>query len=189
MHGRRLTWLGMLSGAIVTASLAIDAQAPAARQGTWTPPRTAWGDPDLQGVWIYATMTPLERPRELAEKDVLTSAEEAAYARQILERQKVTNNTAGPDWWDPVRLANGRTSLILDPPNGRVPPLTPEAQKHETALAQARRERGPLDWVDDLSLSVRCLLFPTAGPPMLPGRTTTTSSSSRPASTSRSSTR
>jgi hypothetical protein len=58
----------------------------------WSPPRTSWGDPDLQGIWNYATMTPLERPRELAAKAILTEQEAAAYERQILDRQAVTNN-------------------------------------------------------------------------------------------------
>ena len=168
MRGRLLTSLGLLSLAIVVASLALHAQTPVASQRKWTPPRTAWGDPDLQGVWDYATMTPLERPREVAEKDVLTDEEAAAYERQFLERQKGGFNTAGPDWWDRVHLANKRTSLIVDPPNGRIPPLTPEAQKRAAALAEARRERGPADSVEDLGLGVRCLQFPTAGPPMLP---------------------
>ena len=50
----------------------------------WTPPRTPWGDPDLQGIWTYATMTPLERPRDLASKPVLTADEAAAYERRPL---------------------------------------------------------------------------------------------------------
>src|SRR5215467_130027 len=97
------------------------------------PPRlpvTPWGDPSFEGVWNYATMTPLERPRELADKAQLTGQEAAAYEKQILDRQSVTNNTAGPDWWDPGtrHLVDRRTSLIVDPPNGRLPPLTPSAQ-------------------------------------------------------------
>ena len=81
----------------------------------WTLPRTAWGDPDLSGTWNYATMTPLERPQGLAGKSVFTDEEAAAFERQTIERQSVTNNTAGPDWWDPGtrHLMNRRTSLIL----------------------------------------------------------------------------
>src|SRR5438045_9653171 len=72
-----------------------------AAQRAWTPPRTPWGDPDFQGIWTYATMTPLERPREFAEKAVLTAEEAAVYERQTDERQRTTNNTAGVDWWEP----------------------------------------------------------------------------------------
>ena len=99
----------------------------------------------------------------------MTAKEAAEYERQTFARQRAGIQTAGPDWWDSIHLANGRTSLIVDPPNGKVPPLTPEAQQRDTAHAQARRQRGSLDWIDDLSLSVRCLLWPQAGPPMLPG--------------------
>jgi len=152
--------LGWLAGLIVVTTA-----------GAWTPPRTAWGDPDLQGIWNYATMTPLERSRELGEKAVFTADEAAAFERQVLDRQAVTNNTAGPDWWDPGtrHLTNQRTSLVDDPPDGRLPPLTPEAQARATARAQARRERGIADGPEDLGLNERCLQWSTAGPPMLPG--------------------
>jgi hypothetical protein len=139
--------------------------------GTWTPPRTVWGDPDFGGIWNYATMTPLERPRELAAKAVLSVEEAASFERQTLDRQSTTNNTAGPDWWDPGtrRLADRRSSLIVDPQNGRMPPLTSDAQQRAAARAQALRERGPADGPEDLGLNVRCLAWSTAGPPMLPG--------------------
>ena len=169
MRGRLLTLFGILSPAIMVASVAMHAQTSAAIQRKSTPPRTAWGDPDLRGVWDYATMTPLERARELAEKASFTEDEAAAYERQVLERQKTGLNTGGPDWWDQVHLANRRTSLIVAPPNGRIPPLTPEAQKRAAALAHARGERGPADSIEDLGLGVRCLQWANAGPPMLPG--------------------
>ena len=56
---------------------------------------------DFSGVWNYATMTPLERPREFADARALTAEEADAYERRTIERQANTNNTAGPDWWDP----------------------------------------------------------------------------------------
>jgi hypothetical protein len=152
--------------AIAIASLAVHT----GRAQTWTSPRTPWGDPDLQGVWNYATMTPLERPRDFADKDVLTADETAAFEQRTNERQAATNNTAGPDWWDPGtrRLTNHRTALIVDPANGRLPPLTPEAQKRAAERTQASRERSA-DGPEDFALNVRCLLWSTAGPPMLPG--------------------
>jgi len=130
-----------------------------------------WGDPSFEGVWNYATMTPLERPRDLAGKPVLTPAEAADYERQTIERQSATNNTAGPDWWDPGTrfLVNGRTSLIVDPADGRVPPQTAAAQARAAARVQARRARGPADGPEDRALNERCLNWSVAGPPMLPG--------------------
>jgi hypothetical protein len=126
---------------------------------------------DLDGLWNYATMTPLERPRDLAAKAALTPAEAAEYERLTLERQTATNNTAGPDWWDPGTrfLTNGRTSLIVDPADGRMPQQTSEAQQRAAARTQARRARGPADGPEDRALNERCLNWTVAGPPMLPG--------------------
>jgi hypothetical protein len=139
--------------ALVTTSLAIHAQHPASG--------------NLEGIWNYATMTPLERPRDLAGKATLTAAESADYERATIERQSATNNTAGPDWWDPGTrfLTNGRTSLIVDPPDGRVPAPTEEARQR----AQGRRARGSADGPEDRALNERCLNWSVAGPPMLPG--------------------
>jgi hypothetical protein len=116
-------------------------------------------------------MTPLERPRDLAAKPSLTPTEAAEYERLTLERQTATNNTAGPDWWDPGTrfLINGRTSLIVDPADGRIPALTSEAQQRAAARTQARRTRGPADGPEDRALNERCLNWTVAGPPMLPG--------------------
>jgi hypothetical protein len=133
--------------------------------------RTPWGDPDIQAVWIYATMTPLERPRELSGTGILTNEQAEKYEDEINARRAVTNNTAGPDWWDigTRTLMNRRSSLIVDPPSGRIPPMTPEAQRRADERAQARRARGPADSPEDLGLNERCILWATAGPPMLPG--------------------
>ena len=157
MARRALTSWSLMAMAIATGSLAIHAQHPAVG--------------GLDGIWTYATMTPLERPRDLAAKPSLTAAEAADYERQTLERQSATNNTAGPDWWDPGTrfLTNGRTSLIVDPPDGRVPAFTAEAQPRVTARAEARRTRGSADGPEDRALNERCLNWSVAGPPMLPG--------------------
>jgi hypothetical protein len=155
-----------IAAAAFAATLAGHSQ-PAA----WKTPRTPWGDPDFQGIWTYATMTPLERPREFGAKAVLTQAEAAEYERQVIARQSVTNNTAGPDWWDPgtQRLIDRRTSLIVDPEDGRLPPPTEEATRRAAARAQIRPRGGLADGPEDLGLNVRCLVWATAGPPMLPG--------------------
>jgi hypothetical protein len=133
--------------------------------------RTKWGAPDLEGLWRYSTMTPLERPREFAAKEMLSEEEAAAFEQQTLARQRTSSATAGPDWWDPDNrhLTDRRTSLIVDPPTGRIPALTTEAQARAAARVQARREHGPVDDPEDLPLNTRCLQFSTAGPPMLPG--------------------
>jgi hypothetical protein len=140
-----------------------------AHAAPWTPPRTPWGDPDLQGIWTYATMTPLERARDQT-KAVLTEQEAADFEKQTNDRQAVGNNTAGPDWWDPGtrRLVDRRTSLIVDPP-GRLPPTTDEAKARAAARAQARPRGGLSDGPEDLGLNVRCIQWATAGPPLLPG--------------------
>ena len=151
--------------------------APAAK--SWTLPRTPDGQPDLQGIWSNATLTPLERPRELAGKQFFTEKEAAEYEKKILEhndadRRDTQNAEAdialayNQFWYDrgtkivPTR----RTSLIIDPPDGRIPPLTPEAQKREAARAEAARGRGPADSWEDRNLAERCL---TRGAPKLPG--------------------
>ena len=72
MRDRLLTLIGILSPAIMVASVALHAQTAPVSQRAGTPPRTAWGDPDLRGIWYYATMTPLERARELAGKATFT---------------------------------------------------------------------------------------------------------------------
>jgi hypothetical protein len=133
--------------------------------------QTRTGSRDFSGVWNYATMTPLERPQQFAEREALTPEEADRYERQTIERQANTNNTAGPDWWDPGtrRLTDRRTSLIVDPANGRLPPLTSEAQRRAAERAQARRQRPLPDSVEDLELNVRCIQWAIAGPPMTPG--------------------
>ena len=158
----------------VAAVLSIEtsqAQRAASTPRPWTPPHTEWGAPDLQGVWNFATLTPLERPREFADKAVLTAEEATEYERTTDRRQREANSTAGPDWWDPAGrfLIDRRTSLIVDPSDGRLPPTTPEAQAKAARNTQLRKQRGELDGPEDLGLNVRCIMWATAGPPMLPG--------------------
>jgi hypothetical protein len=137
----------------------------------WTPPRTPWGDPDLQGIWNFATLTPLERPKELSDKEVLTDAEAAEFEKQTLRQRYATLSTGDREWWDPGSkvMNTRRTSLIVDPRDGRVPALTAEARKRASARADARRARGPADSWEDRSLQERCIWFGSAGPPIVPG--------------------
>ena len=151
------------------ARTAAPAAGPAAPVKPWTPPRTSWGDPDLDGVWNYATMTPFERGRDMAGKELLTPEEAALFVQDTIARRATGNQTAGPDWWDPGTsvMNDRRTSLVVDPPDGRVPPLTPEAQKRQAA--RGRGSRTSPEAPEDLALNERCILFPSAGPPMMPG--------------------
>ena len=175
MHHR----LGYVSLTVAGVSLAVAtaiAQAPAPR----SVPRTPWGDPDLQGLWTNATVTPFERPANLSGKAVLTQEEAAEFERQTNQARDADNRGGGTEadlgraynqfWFERGTKVVGtrRTSLVTDPPDGRVPALTPAAQSRADARAEARR-RSPADGPEDRSLVERCILWPTAGPPMVPG--------------------
>ena len=141
--------------------------ATAAEAKGWTVPRTADGQPDLQGTWDYRTLTPLERPREYAGKEFLTDAEIADLERRAAEREDGrppgdarTLPSVHPPWWlDYGRKVVGtrRSSLIIDPPDGRVPALTADAQKREAARRAATRGRGPSDGPEDRTLWEQCV--------------------------------
>ena len=177
-EGSRLNVKGYVSFfllAIVAASIGMDAQTagrqPVAstRPGT-TVPKTPWGDPDLQGVWNYGTMTPLERPAQWAGKEVLTQAEAEAYEKQTVSRRGDNDAvTAGPDWWELQNnvLKNRRTSLIVDPPDGRIPATTSEYQAR-TATGRGRGRGGTITDPENLALQDRCIAWPAASPPYQP---------------------
>ena len=144
-----------------------------------TPLRMPDGQPDLQGIWTNATLTPLERPRELAGKEFFTEKEAADYEKQVRERTNGDRRDSDAEadlavgyndaWWDRGTrvVATRRTSIIVDPRDGRMPPLTPEAQRRADARLEARRLR-PADGPEDRSLADRCIVRGNAGPPMLP---------------------
>ena len=136
----------------------------------WTPPLPAWGAPDLQGVWDYRTMTPLQRPREFADQSVFTDEQAAAYQARTLEQQADYDRSPSvhAKWWldyGKELTDDNRTSLIVDPPTGRIPPTTEEARERSAARA-ARRRAHPADAAEYRSNSERCLTF---GTPRLPG--------------------
>jgi len=149
------------------------AKAAAAAAANWTPPRTAWGDPDLQGYWLTATYTPLQRPPELAGKAFYTEEEAlAAFKKAVESDAEVDPRTVHYDWkeygmdaWQSPVRPNRRTSLIFDPENGRLPALTPEAQKRQTDGRAAARARNPQVGVQTLNnWYTRCITGNNAGP-------------------------
>jgi hypothetical protein len=141
----------------------------------WTMPRMADGHPDLQGVWTTSTLTPLERPAEFGDKAFLTAAEAAEYEKRMAEYEKHELGSKGRDgdlvpyndfWTERNNKVVGsrRTSLIVDPPDGKIPRLTQEAKRNMEARAKYLKEH-PLDGPEDLDLSMRCI---TRGLPQLP---------------------
>ena len=150
-------------------------------------PRTPSGQPDLQGVWDFRTITPMERPEALSDKPFLT-AEEAAEIENIRALQDEGRDDEVPAdivgnyntfWFDRGTsvIDTMRTSLVVDPPEGRIPALTPAAERARVAMSEARKDTGPHEptpggWVDDLGsngLQVRCVTGFNSGPPMTPG--------------------
>ena len=151
----------------------------------WTPARTPWGDPDLQGIWNDATSTPLQRPSARAGKDVLSDEEANEFQQELAFDLTRDRRDGGPEvdvnrayndhWMDARRLkitADRRTSLIVDPADGRIPPLvplSPERQKARAARADAnaRFNAGMPYSPEEMSLPVRCIIR-TDSPPYLP---------------------
>ena len=177
----------MRDAATAYASLAlgqVDADAPAST----TPPRTSWGTPDLSGVWDFRTLTPLERPEAVGDQAVLTAEDAAAFRARALEARDADRRDGGAGrdverayndfWWDygDTLTTDLRTSLIVDPPDGRIPARSAGVDEADRARRAARRrpvrERvvigSPAHGPEDLGLSERCMLGFNAGPPMLP---------------------
>jgi hypothetical protein len=135
------------------------------------------GRPDFDGVWNSATVTPLERPVELRDKAFFTPAEAAEWERRAAQRNEepppdVAAKQRGTGTYNTFYREFGtrtvrtlRTSIVTDPPDGRIPPLTAEAAEiRRQRLERLKRFAHP----EDLGLQDRCLAFSTAGPPMLP---------------------
>lgn len=137
-------------------------------------PKTPWGHPDLQGFWTNTTTTPLERPTDLKDKATLTAAERAAadaQARQNADRPPPPGNTgAYNDVWFERGRRSEQTSLIIDPPSGRLPPLTPRGQARKKELDDNRAEDGgrPPDSYEDFDVYDRCISRGLPGA-MMPG--------------------
>lgn len=145
----------------------------------WTAPRTPDGQPDLQGIWSNASLTPFERPRDLGTKSFFTQAEAAAYLKTLAPGLDRDRRAATPEedvgmayneaWFERGSRLSGnlRTSVVIDPPDGRIPALSVDARR--AAATRAEIQRRPAESARDFTANVRCLLWGTAGPPMLPG--------------------
>ena len=157
-------------------------------------PRTADGHPDMDGTWTNVTITPLERPKEFANKEFFTPAEALVYEKETRtkrnrdQRQRGTvadvTNAYNDFWWDSGTkvVKTLRTSMVIDPPDGRIPALTPERLKQLQVRVDAVKARcaqpgceeensgllGPADGPEDRPLMERCIHFGTIGPPMMP---------------------
>ena len=169
-------WLALSVVAMVAAAWLMPGLAAgqeAASEPEPTTFRTPWGDPDLQGVWSYATFTPLQRPAEFAGRELLTPEEVAA--QNLADATRATSERRGElsaerdlalaydqVWWDRGE-STGRTSLIVDPPDGRLPPLTPAAERREEARRE-RRAAGPFDSWADRPLQERCMTYQRVPP-------------------------
>jgi len=174
----------IVAGLTLIVSVSLAGQSAKSATG-WTVPRTPDGHPDMQGVWAHNSMTPLERPKHFGLRATMTDAEladlkakakammdggDAFFADELFNaavegKTKFTSADTQVGNYDQTWLSDrwfdNRTSLIIDPPDGQVPALAPEAVERARVEATARRTRGPADRAQDLSLGTRCVSYGT----------------------------
>ena len=182
MNQRFLVSVGVLIVLIVVgwlAAIRVAAQGPSATAQSYTAPRTPDGQPDLQGFWSNQTYTPLERPDDVT-KDFYTAEEVAAIERGRADREasQTTPGTIPDVHYDFTQFGldrsqsgfarNMRTSLIVDPPDGRLPPVMAAAEQRAADRAAVRERMGGR-WgaAEANELDDRCIIMAGAGPPML----------------------
>jgi hypothetical protein len=178
MSRRRLASLSALAAIgiaawLTTTPLAGQSSAAAASSRpadvkTWKPARTPWGDPDLAGVYSNSDESgiPFERPAQFEGRRLEDITAKEMEALRIARRKATAASSVAEDrpvdrevFWENLDAVNSRAWLVTDPPDGRIPPTTPEAQKRAAARTEARRRsgRGPADAAEDRSLYDRCI--------------------------------
>jgi hypothetical protein len=171
MKTRLLAFVGVASilaglAGLITASA--QSPSPTRTARTYSPPRTPWGDPDLQGVYTNSNeyATPLEQPKEFAGRRLEDlTADDITRVRQQATRQAIAGlangEVRGPDeWWLQILDLSKRNRpwLVVDPPDGRIPPLTPEAAQRLKGLrVRSSFVGGPFDGPEDLGMLERCI--------------------------------
>jgi hypothetical protein len=154
-------------GLLLISAISASAQTTAPK-----PPRGPDGHPDLQGTWDFAQLTPFERPGNFAGKQSITDEEAEEFAQQRIQTGDKDRRDGGAAadverayndfWWDFGKRVAKQPSLVIDPPDGRVPPLTTEAQK------RVADRRGKYDNPEERPLAERCVVGFNSGPPMVP---------------------
>jgi len=173
--------LSLILGLVLSAAAPADGQLPkpvatASRPtsppGASTAPRTPDGRPDLQGLWDFAQLTPFERPDALAGKAALTEEEAEEFAQQRIETTHKDRRDGGAAvdierayndfWWDFGTRVSKQPSLVVDPPDGKIPALTSEAQQ------RVSQRKVLFENPEERPLAERCILGFNSGPPMVP---------------------
>jgi len=189
MHHRFLASIGTLAvviAVVLLVTIPVAGQAPSSTAKAapaakkWTPARTPDGQPDLQGYWTNATYTPLQRPNNIT-KDFYSKEEAAQIEKQAAERESEQTEPGtiadvhydftqfGLDRNQSTHASSLRTSMIVDPSDGRLPPVTADGQKRQADRAAERRRMGATtDDVRNMPVGTRCIIMAGSGPPMMP---------------------
>jgi len=151
--------------------ISLGAWAAWAAAQSYTPPKTPWGDPDLQGIWPGNMGVPMQRPLSMGDRTALTDEE---YAQRVAQAQRAAAadneerapqdarvGIGPPSYWTERGKPTRQASMIIDPPDGRIPALTPEAQKRRKeargGLGDPAEWAGKADTYEDLNLYYRCI--------------------------------